>query len=39
MCGIVGLVSLNSDQNIHQTIAEMVSAIPHRGPDGEGIFL
>ena len=38
MCGIAGLVSLNSDQNIHQTIAEMVSAIPHRGPDGEGIF-
>lgn len=38
MCGIAGLVSLNGDQNTHQIIAKMVSAIPHRGPDGEGIF-
>ena len=38
MCGVAGLVSLNGDQNIRQTITKMVSAISHRGPDGEGIF-
>lgn len=38
MCGIAGLVSLNGGQDIRQTITKMVSAISHRGPDGEGIF-
>ena len=37
MCGIAGLVDYRGNQNVLEKITEMVSVIPHRGPDGEGV--
>lgn len=39
MCGIAGLVSLNDGYEITEKIRKMVAAIPHRGPDGEGVLV
>ena len=39
MCGIAGLVSLKDGQDITEKIRAMVAAIPHRGPDGEGVLV
>ena len=40
MCGIAGIVALNPTLRIQKPmIKSMVSAIAHRGPDGEGFYL
>lgn len=39
MCGIAGLVSLKDGQDITGKIRAMMAAIPHRGPDGEGLLV
>ena len=39
MCGIAGLVSLKDGQDITGKITAMMAAIPHRGPDGEGLLV
>ena len=39
MCGIAGLVSLKDGHDITEKIRKMVAAIPHRGPDGEGVLV
>src|SRR5689334_18992105 len=36
MCGIAGIVGPGKDKG--QILRAMVSAIAHRGPDGEGLF-
>lgn len=40
MCGIAGILQKNhSQETLRQQIIDMVSALPHRGPDGWGIYL
>jgi asparagine synthase (glutamine-hydrolysing) len=38
MCGITGVVSLNSDQSVLETISAATIALEKRGPDAEGYF-
>jgi len=38
MCGITGVVSLNSDQSVLETISAATGALEKRGPDAEGYF-
>ena len=38
MCGIAGLLSLNSEIDKKNKILKMLKTIAHRGPDGEGTF-
>ncbi len=39
MCGIAGLFAPHADQPVDpQRIAAMLSAAPHRGPDGRGVW-
>lgn len=39
MCGIAGVFNFNKQPVSHQTIKNMVDAIAHRGPDGEGLYI
>ncbi len=40
MCGIVGIVNIDSDQPIYEeTLRQMLAMIRHRGPDQFGIYL
>jgi len=40
MCGIVGIVSLNSGEPVDETrLTCMRDVLRHRGPDGEGLFV
>lgn len=39
MCGIVGLLRLAGDPITDTTIKSMMTAIAHRGPDGEGSWI
>ncbi|MEP6513869.1 MAG: asparagine synthetase B, partial [Parafilimonas sp.] len=39
MCGIAGIISLNTSLVTKERIKKMTNAIDHRGPDGEGIWL
>ncbi len=39
MCGIAGIFNFNKQPVAHQTIKQMVDAIEHRGPDGEGVYI
>lgn len=39
MCGIAGVFNFNNQPVSHETIKNMVDAIAHRGPDGEGIYI
>ncbi|MDE0771859.1 MAG: asparagine synthase (glutamine-hydrolyzing) [Salibacteraceae bacterium] len=38
MCGITGVVSLNSDQSVLETVSAATGALEKRGPDAEGYF-
>lgn len=38
MCGIAGWVALPAPEHSRTTLAAMLHAIAHRGPDGEGMF-
>ena len=38
MCGIAGIINLNSDPVDKDILKSMVLSIKHRGPDGEGYF-
>ena len=37
MCGITGFFDFTKQSSEH-TVAEMTAAMPHRGPDGQGVF-
>src|SRR5689334_4660565 len=37
MCGIAGFVDFNRESSEEQ-IAKMACAVPHRGPDGQGVY-
>ncbi len=39
MCGICGLYSLQSSDDLDRTVRHMTRTIAHRGPDGEGTFV
>lgn len=39
MCGISGLLSLSPWQNLDKTIQNLQSALAHRGPDDQGIYV
>ena len=40
MCGICGKVSLNNSSKINEAlIRQMCSALTHRGPDDEGVYI
>lgn len=39
MCGIAGIINLDSSPVEGRIINEMTDAIAHRGPDGRGIFI
>jgi asparagine synthase (glutamine-hydrolysing) len=40
MCGIVGIVNLNSGESVDETrLTCMRDVLRHRGPDGEGLFV
>jgi asparagine synthase (glutamine-hydrolysing) len=38
MCGIAGFVDFKSNSN-EEILAHMSCAVPHRGPDGQGVYL
>jgi asparagine synthase (glutamine-hydrolysing) len=38
MCGIVGVLSKNRDNNLSQIVKKMLATMGHRGPNGTGIF-
>lgn len=38
MCGIVGAYSRYKDKTNHKAVRDMMEAIGHRGPDGEGLY-
>ena len=38
MCGINGIVSFNSSENLSAIVKVMNDALAHRGPDDEGVF-
>jgi asparagine synthase (glutamine-hydrolysing) len=38
MCGIAGILNLNSDTLHGEAIRSMTNRIAHRGPDAEGIY-
>lgn len=39
MCGIAGIYLKDKATGLRPTIQKMIDVIPHRGPDGEGVFL
>jgi asparagine synthase (glutamine-hydrolysing) len=39
MCGICGFVQWEGDPIAQETLANMLGALSHRGPDGSGIYL
>jgi asparagine synthase (glutamine-hydrolysing) len=39
MCGIVGLISPNSDFQLEKSIKLMLEVLNHRGPDGSGTWI
>jgi len=39
VCGIAGLLSRSSEPVDRAALERMVSAVAHRGPDGEGVFV
>lgn len=39
MCGITGVINLDTDEPLNEIVQRMNLAIAHRGPDADGIFL
>lgn len=39
MCGIAGIVSLGASEGLKTRMADMLSPIRHRGPDGMGLYV
>src|SRR5512147_2049519 len=39
MCGICGIMNLDAEPIIRETLSRMKQAMLHRGPDGEGEFV
>ncbi len=39
MCGIAGVLDLDADCSLEQTVRRMTAAVHHRGPDGGGIWV
>lgn len=39
MCGIAGIVSMNTNLVLHIRLQAMANALQHRGPDGEGFWI
>jgi len=39
MCGIAGVFNLNGEPVAHSVMTAMTTALAHRGPDGEGIYI
>ena len=39
MCGIAGILSADAAKISPQRLAKMTTAIAHRGPDGEGVWI
>ena len=39
MCGIAGIISLNKEPILKNTLISMIDSIRHRGPDGEGYWI
>ncbi|MEW5758342.1 MAG: asparagine synthase (glutamine-hydrolyzing) [Candidatus Omnitrophota bacterium] len=39
MCGIVGIINKNGQQVYNSILQTMTSALRHRGPDGEGLYI
>lgn len=39
MCGIAGIININSSSNMNEPIYKMVQSMVRRGPDDEGFFL
>lgn len=39
MCGIAGIFRLNGEPVAHKEIKQMTSALMHRGPDGEDVYV
>ena len=37
MCGIAGIISKNTNCSQEESVAKMLSALVHRGPDGQGL--
>jgi len=39
MCGITGIISLNSNPIEEKILKKFTNSLTHRGPDGYGIYL
>ena len=39
MCGIAGILNLQSETNLNEPIRNMTNAIAHRGPDSDGFYV
>jgi asparagine synthase (glutamine-hydrolysing) len=39
MCGIAGILTQKTDQNLEQIIAKMQRSLQHRGPDDQGVYI
>jgi asparagine synthase (glutamine-hydrolysing) len=39
MCGVTGILELGGEQPPRGVLRQMASAIAHRGPDGEGVYV
>jgi asparagine synthase (glutamine-hydrolysing) len=39
MCGVTGILELGGEQPSREVLRQMASAIAHRGPDGEGVYV
>ncbi len=39
MCGIAGILNLNSDKSIERPIHAMTDALAHRGPNADGFYI
>ena len=39
MCGITGVFNLSGEPVAHSTMMAMTTALAHRGPDGDGIYI
>src|SRR5450631_725591 len=39
MCGIAGIISINSKNLSKERLKNMTDSIAHRGPDGEGFWI
>lgn len=39
MCGICGIIKFDQEQVLESSVQSMMSAMKHRGPDDEGVFI